>query len=125
MPTSERLAAFISMVENKQFVEALLEFYAEDMTAQENTEPPRIGRAATIANEQRALAVMQFETNRVASYVHDQDRVALHYSVDIVTLGGTRVHVEEVAYQTWEGDHIVHERYFYDPAQMAALRPKS
>ena len=123
MPTRERVAAFVATIEKKQFLDAIPEFYAEDMTAQENSEPPRIGREAQIANETRALSVMRFEESRVASYLVDGDRVAIHYAMDIVAADGTRVHLEEIAYQTWRGDRIVSERYFYDPGQMAALRP--
>jgi hypothetical protein len=122
MPTRERVAAFVAIIEKKQFLEAIPEFYAEDMTAQENNEPPRIGRAAQVANETRALAVMRFEESRAASYLVDGDRVAIHYVMDIVAADGTRCHLEEIAYQTWREDRIVSERYFYDPAQMAALR---
>lgn len=123
MPTRERVAAFVAMIEKKQFLDALPEFYAEDMTAQENNEPPRVGREAQIANEKRALSVMRFEESRVASYLVDGDRVAIHYAMEIVGPNGVRCHMEEIAYQTWRGDRIVSERYFYDPAQMAALRP--
>jgi ketosteroid isomerase-like protein len=122
MPTRERVAAFVAAVEAKQFLEAIPAFYAEDMTAQENDDPPRVGREAQVANETRALAFMRFEASRVASYLVDGDRVAIHYAMDIVAADGTRCHLEEVAYQVWRGDRIVSERYFYDPAQMAALR---
>lgn len=122
MPTRERVAAFVAAIEKKQFLEAIPEFYAEDMTAQENNEPPRIGREAQVANEKRALAAMRFEESRVASYLVDGDRVAIHYVMEIVTLDGVRCHMEEIAYQEWSDDRIVRERYFYDPAQMAALR---
>jgi hypothetical protein len=122
MPSRERVAAFVAAIEKKQFLEALSEFYAEDMTAQENNDAPRVGRQAQEANETKALASMRFEESRVASYLVDGDRVALHYAMDIVAADGTRCHLEEIAYQTWRGDRIVSERYFYDPAQMAALR---
>ena len=122
MPTRERVAAFIATIEKRQFLEAIPEFYAEDMTARENGEPPRIGREAQIANEKRALALMRFEESRVGSYVVDGDRVAIHYVMDLVAPDGTQFHFEEIAYQTWVGDRIQSERYFYDPAQMAPLR---
>ena len=123
MPTRERVAAFITMIEKNEFLEAIPEFYAEDMTAQENNETPRIGRDAQIANEKRALAMIRFEESRAASYLVDGDRVAIHYVFEMVGPSGARCRMEEIAYQTWRGDRIVSERYFYDPAQRAALRP--
>ena len=36
--------------------------------------------------------------------------------VDFTTQEGHRVKMEEVTVQKWEGDHIVHERFYYNPA---------
>ena len=30
---------------------------------------------------------------------------------------GTVTHMEELAYQRWEGERIAEEKFFYDPAQ--------
>ena len=30
---------------------------------------------------------------------------------------GTQTHMEELAYQRWEGERIAEETFFYDPAQ--------
>jgi len=46
MPSRERVEAFVAMVEQGRYVEAIQEFYAEDATMQENGEPPRGGREA-------------------------------------------------------------------------------
>jgi len=111
------------MIENKEFLEAIPLFYAEDMTAQENGEPPRVGRQAQVDNETRALAYMRFDESRAASVVVDGDRVAVHWVFAMTTRDGARLRMEEIAYQTWRGDRIVSERYFYDPAQRMARRP--
>jgi hypothetical protein len=31
---------------------------------------------------------------------------------------GSRMRIEELAYQRWEGERIAEERFFYDPAQL-------
>ena len=117
MPTRDRITEFIAMIEAGQFLEAIPRFYDENMTAQENCDPPRIGRNAQIENEKRALARYRFDAIRVASYVLDGDRVAIHYVFDITTTTGDALRMDEIAYQRWENDRIVSERYFYDPAQ--------
>jgi hypothetical protein len=33
-------------------------------------------------------------------------------------LDGTVTHMEELAYQRWEGERIAEETFFYDPAQL-------
>lgn len=122
MPTRERALAFIQTIERGQFLEAIPLFYAEDMTARENSEPPRIGRQAQVDNETRALSVFQFHRIRAVSFAIDGDVVAIHWDFGITTGAGV-IDMEEIAYQTWRGDRIVSERYFYDPAQRTPRAP--
>ncbi len=121
MPTHERVRAFIAAIERGEFLESIPEFYAEDMTAQENQEPPRIGRAAQLENEKRTLARVTFESARAESVAVDGDLVAIQWRFEMSVAGGRMV-LEEVALQRWRGERIQAERYFYDPAQRAMLR---
>jgi len=118
MPTRERALAFIDAIERGRFIESIPLFYAEDMTARENSEPPRVGRQAQIDNETRALSRFEFHRIRAVSCAIDGDHVAIHWDFGITTSAGV-IDMEEIAYQTWRGDRIVAERYFYDPAQRA------
>lgn len=120
MPTRERVQSFVAMIERGEFLPSIPEFYAEEMTAQENQEAPRIGRAAQVANEERTLARVTFESARAVHVAVDGDVVAIHWRFEMRVAGG-RMRLEEVALQTWRGDRIVAERYFYDPAQRAML----
>ena len=125
MPSRAIVEDFIATIERGEFLEAIPKFYAEDMTAQENNLPPRIGREAQIANETGALQRMRFDKIKVQSYVHDGDRVAIHYDFEMTLSDGSggRLEMQEIAYQLWRGDHIVSERYFYDPAQRQPIAP--
>ncbi len=62
-------------------------------------------------------------TSRAVSYLVDGDRVAINYLFEMVTADGARLRMDEVAYQLWQGDRIVSERYFYDPAQRLPIQP--
>lgn len=117
MPNRAVVEDFIRTIERGEFMEALPKFYAEDMTAQENNLPPRVGRAAQMANEEAALKRMRFDSIKVVSYLVDGDRVAINYLFEVTTTAGERFRLDEIAYQLWRGDQIVHERYFFDPAQ--------
>ena len=116
MPTRERVEAFIAAIERCEFLEVMPEYYAEDATAQENCDPPRVGLAAMMANEKAFLAQARFEGSRAASFAMNGDVVAINWVFDVV-IGGHRIHLDEIAYQTWRGEKIVRERYYYDPAQ--------
>jgi len=42
----------------------------------------------------------------------------------MTTINGDRLRMDEIAYQLWRGDQIVHERYFFDPAQRSPRKPE-
>lgn len=124
MPSRATVEDFIATIERGEFLEALPKFYAEDMTAQENNGPPRIGRAAQTANEEAALKRMHFDSIKAVSYLVDGDRVAINYVFEMTTARGDHLRMDEIAYQLWRGDQIVNERYFYDPAQRQPIGPE-
>jgi ketosteroid isomerase-like protein len=123
MPSRAVVEDFVATIERGEFLEALSKFYAEDMTAQENTQPPRVGRAAQFANETAALKHMRFDSIKAVSVLVDGDRVAINYVFEMTTVNGDRLRMDEVAYQVWRGAEIVSERYFYDPAQRLPVTP--
>ncbi len=123
MPTRERVLDFISAVQRYEFLEFIPLFYAEHMTARENQETPRVGRQAQVDNETKALSRVRFHRMRAVSFAVDGDHVAIHWDVGMTLPDGSEIAMEELAYQTWEGDRIVAERYFYDPAQRIPRPP--
>ena len=117
MPNQTRVRELISWVEQRRFMDALQEFYHEEAALQENDASPRLGLTACLDHEERFLAsVRAFHEVRAASFVADGDRAAIHWVFDVTLRDGRRVRREEIAYQRWEGDRIICERFFYDPA---------
>lgn len=55
MPASARVMEFISMVVSGEHVRAIIDFYHEDATMQENRNEPRRGRDVLVAYEEAAL----------------------------------------------------------------------
>ena len=118
MPTRERVQAFVATVEANEFVEAIRTFYTDDATMQENLGDVRQGLEALVAGEEAALRrVKSIATRPGSTYAVDGDRVIVHWVFDIEQLDGKRFTLEELAYQTWRGDRIAQERFYYDPAQ--------
>ena len=118
MPTRERVQAFVAMVEAGAYVEAIRQFYTDDATMQENLGTTRTGRDALAAHEQAVLESVRSITTRAGStYAIDGDRVIVRWVFDIVQADGRRFTLDELAYQTWRGDRIAVERFYYDPAQ--------
>ena len=68
------------------------EFYAADASAQENNEPPRMGLSALLDHERATLQRFKRIEARCAGPI--------------------------LARQTWRGDKLASERFYYDPGQM-------
>jgi hypothetical protein len=118
MPTPETLEKFIARVEQNAHAEAVEEFYTADASMQENLSPPRLGRDAHVANERKVMArVKTMESQCVRPVFVNGDHVVIRWIFHFEWLDGTYTHMEELAYQRWEGERIAQEQFFYDPAQ--------
>jgi predicted DNA-binding protein len=121
MPSRNQVEKFVRMVEGQKYIEAMEEFYAADATAQENNEPPRIGLSALLDNERKTLATFgRAEARCVAPIIIDGDRVVIQWEFSFKLPSGVKLRLEEVAMQTWKGEKLASERFFYDSRQ---LRP--
>lgn len=119
MPSRETLDAFIATVEANDHVEAIARFYTEDASMQENLNPPRQGRALLMAHEQKVLdRAARVKSTCVRPVLVDGDTVVIHWIFEFEFKDGSKRRIEELAHQTWKGDKVWRERFYYDPAQM-------
>ena len=119
MPSREHDDAFVRMVEAGEYVEAMEAYYAADATAQENNEPPRVGLPALIAHERKTLATAgRAQARCLVPPIIDGDTVVLHWEFVFPSTAGAALRLEELALQTWRGDKLASERFFYDPRQL-------
>ena len=119
MPSAERLEAFIAAVESGDHVKAIEDFYTENASMRENQAEPRRGRPVLVANERAALArTASVISTCVRPVLVNGDHVVVRWIFDFTGKDGHRMHIEELAWQRWEGDRIAEEEFFYDPAQM-------
>ena len=117
MPTRERVQAFIAEVEAGRFVEAIEGFYAENASMQDNDGPVRKGRDALVAGEKATMAaVSAIRTRPVETVLVDADQVVIRWVFDFTFADGRQATMDELTLQTWAGDRIAHERFYYDPA---------
>jgi SnoaL-like protein len=118
MPTAERVREFIDRVEALDHLGAIRDFYHEDATMQENLGQTRSGMAALLAGEEAALKRMGGAPgSRCLRYAIDGDTVFINWAFEMGSGDKARV-LDEIAVQTWRGDRIAEERFYYDPAQM-------
>jgi hypothetical protein len=122
MPDRATVEAFIAQVLSGDHVGAIRDWYAPDASIQENQEPPREGRETLMAGEAETLSRMaKVVTELLSPPIVSGDQVAIHWRFTFTSKrSGTVRGFEEVAWQTWKGDKIWRERFFYDPAQQKA-----
>lgn len=117
MPSIQRVRDFIARVEARDYIGALLEFYHEDATAQDNFGELRRGRDALIAQEiditNRFGSVPVRKVERFA--VHE-DQVFINWIFELKSKDGSVRILDEVTMQTWRDDRIATERFYYDPS---------
>lgn len=124
MPTLETLERFIARVEANAHVEAVEEFYAENSTMQENQNPPRVGRDKHADNERRVMGrAKSVSSTCVRPVLVNGDHVVIRWIFHFEWQDGSHTHMEELAWQRWDGERIAEETFFYDPAQRVPRKP--
>jgi type II secretory pathway pseudopilin PulG len=124
MPSPETLERFIATVEANLHVEAIERFYAERASMQEND--ARRARRARHAgrNERAVMAKARAVRSRCVRPVFVAgDRVVIRWQFHFDWPDGSTTDIEELACQRWEGEKVVEERFYYDPAQLQRKPP--
>ena len=119
MPSLATLKAFADTVESNDHVGAIEKFYASDAKTQENDGEWRSGREALAAREAAMLAsVAGVQTRRLGPLLLDGDHSAICWRFEFTGKDGKIRSIEEVAWQTWRGEQLIEERFFFDPRQL-------
>jgi len=119
MPDRSRVETLVAQVRDGAYVEAIEAFYAEGATMQENLAVPRAGRDHLVQHERGVLAsLQQMRTVSAGPVLVDGDHVVIKWVFEMTLADGTIRRLEELALQRWQGDRIVAEQFFYDPAQL-------
>ncbi len=120
MTLRARVQELLDFQKTNPSVEEIYErFYDENVVVQENMQPPRIGRLMSIDRQKRMNAnVKEVHDFKIGAVLVDGDRSAIELQLEITTVDGYRIRIEEIGLQTWKNDRIIHERYFYDPVNL-------
>ena len=110
----------IALVESGRMLEAFERYYADDVAMQENVAAPTVGFDANYARESAFYGSLREAKFTPVSIVVEGDRAAINWIFDYTTGDGQRYRMDEIAVQTWRNGKIVHERYIYDTATLAA-----
>ena len=113
----QRVADLVAHFEQGRIVAAMEEFYADDVSMQENQSAPMVGKRANVEREAGfEKYVATWHHARANTVLVDGDHVVIHWDYAFTGVDGKRFHYDQLALQEWRGDRIVRERFVYDPA---------
>ncbi|MEM6458521.1 MAG: ester cyclase [Planctomycetota bacterium] len=113
--TNVRLHELIDYVRNGRIMDAMREFYADDVVMTEPAYGDTVGLPANLEREEKFVASVKEFKNFTADAVAVGDGVGFYENVmDWVDVDGNDVHVEQVVVQKWKDGKIVNERFYYD-----------
>lgn len=106
------------MVLQGKLMDAFEKFYADDVTMQENSEEPRVGKEVNREFEKQYLDMVQefhgAKLNQVA-FSDNGETVFAYWEFDMTFKDGKRKKTAQVSVQKWKDGKIVKERFFYNP----------
>jgi hypothetical protein len=115
-----RVNDLVSYIQSGRIVEAMGEFYAENVSMQENNSSPVVGLAANIEREKQFVAyVKQWKSLNIEAVAIDAARgkALIQYNFEFEATDGQHFTYDQVAVQTWKDGKIVHEKFYYDSAK--------
>ena len=116
MTYQEKAQDIYNMLGQGQLLDAFDKYYAENVVM---TEPrgTREGKATCREYEVQFLNnIQEFHNLEVRSIGSDEVNgvTFVESAMDVTFKDGNRVNMEQTAVQRWEGDQIVHERFYYE-----------
>ena len=94
--------------------EALREFYAEDVSFQENLDEPMVGLEANLERERAWLAtIAEWRGFEVKAIAVDGHTSFAETSMDYLSTDGEAIHSEQVSRAVWKDGKIVNERFYH------------
>lgn len=119
MPSRDIVEAFARLLEAGDFVGAIERFYTPDAATYENNAVPTVGRDKLAAKERGVLAAFkEVRAVRIGPSLIEGDNVASRWVFSFTNAEGITRTLEEIAWQTWRGDELIEERFYYDPKQL-------
>ncbi len=95
-------------------MEAFEELYADDCTMQENSDEPRVGKAACRDYEYKFFGMLEaFHGASVSNVAVDGDWSYSEWKNDFTLKGMPRATYSQITQRQWRDGKIVAERFFY------------
>ncbi len=113
---TENVHNLAEMISHGKLMEAFEEYYADNVSMQENEGDIRTGKDANRAAEKAFVGGITKinEINMLTIAVGDNVSV-LEYHFDVEHKDYGRINKNQVAIQIWQNNKIISEKFYYDP----------
>jgi hypothetical protein len=111
----EKVSRLNQMILNGKILEAFEEFYAENVSMQENENPPTVGKAACRINEENFVTnITAFRGARVKNVIVSDDLSAVEWHFDFTHKDWGVRNYDQLAVQRWKDGKIIGEKFYYN-----------
>ncbi len=119
MSYKEKTEDIYNMLGQGQLLEAFDKYYADNVVMTEPRGTTEGKEACRVKEVDFLNFIEEFHNLEVKSIAADEENgIVFHETaMDVTFKDGNRVVMEQAGVQRWEGDKIVHERFYYDNAQ--------
>ena len=117
--TAQRVEQLKDYINAGKILEAMDEFYHEDVVMQENSEEPTRGLAANIEREKEFLSIVsqwnwtKWHATAVSETPDGENVSFVEYSFEFVNTQGETVVYEQATVQRWRDGKIISERFYH------------
>lgn len=114
MSNQVRIEELLGYVQQGRIMDAMREFYAEDVVMEEPMYGTTSGLEANLEREQKFVdSVKEFRGFEAKNVSVGENCATYENVMDWVDVSGQEIHVEQVAVQEWKDGKIVRERFYY------------
>jgi len=109
-----RLEELLGYIREGRIMDAMNEFYADDVVMEEPAYGATVGLAANLVREQKFVdSVAEFKVFETPKVHLGESSASYENVMDWTTTDGTDIHVEQVVVQDWKDGKIFRERFYY------------
>jgi hypothetical protein len=102
-------------IQEGRTLEAMEIYYADEVTMQENEDPPRSGKQVCLNHEKFNLSkVQELKASLLRQAIdHDHGIVFSEWEMKFITTSGICYLLTEVSVQQWQNKKIIKEKFYY------------
>lgn len=110
-----RIQELLEYLNEGRIMDAMREFYADDVVMEEPAYGRTVGLEANLEREEKFVGSIREFKRFEATRVGIGERVSFYENVmDWVDVDGNEIHVEQVSVAEWRDGKIVRERFYYN-----------